>query len=170
MKKKELFDNLYRKLGVYIHDLIVIVRFVREGKKIRKNDLPNVAVGCLSGTIMGFGHSRKCIKELQVKSDFVDKIECALKNFGNPPEVKVVNGENIYIGTCAEDAAANEVLKKFAKRKPQDIQPELGELIFSMPTRPRTLEYIHMCSVCKQIFQEQNILTRKQICGRKIIS
>lgn len=56
-----------------------------------------------------------------------------------------------FVGTCAEDNAANQILYGLnAQKKPIDLKA----LVFANPVRTRTLKRERMCVVCRDLFTE----------------
>lgn len=151
-KKDELEDS--RKIGL----------------KIRETDLPWMAAGCEYRGLMcyGFSRGRKHVK----RSDIIDPLDTLLmtglktvcptarkipgglfkkrhkrKNtLGNPPVLLK------YVGTCAEDNAANQILYAYKGRpgKPTSLKA----LTFDHPVRIRTFKRERMCVVCRTLFTE----------------
>lgn len=108
----------------------------------RYQDYPAVVVSC-SNSISScdswsdYAHSCK-------KNTYVDRLKLALLKLGNLGK-KSSNGCKNAIGHCAENHAANRVLKKHGSTG-------CKQLVFSKAIRPRTGEIIPYCDNCKTIF------------------
>ena len=103
----------------------------------RERDYPAVVVGAEYSRTKSINTSRQL-----AAINMVNKLKIRLKSIGNL--YSKVNGNSI--GCCAEVNAANDVLVKKPYLK-------LGEIDFSTPIRPRTMQKIKMCKNCKQTFR-----------------
>ena len=168
MKWKEAYIKMYCRLAIHTHDICTIVRAVKKGQ-LNIKDYPAVTVVCRKDSFIRVGHSNQCINGLHQSISYVAPLYNALKPFGDPPQVVKKQGDkDVYVGTCAEDAAANKVLECiYLKMKKY---PPLKELEFTTPIRPRTLEKIEMCPTCMSIFNSTKIVKHvplqkmKEIC------
>lgn len=153
----------------------------RELEEVRKNggkvnvewDLPCVGAGCeYSGLEMcGFSRRSKHLTRPDIHYPFDPLLHNALmQQAPNVPQLPYVlfskkrlpavdaNGEVKYkrvvekfVGTCAEDNAANSLLYGL---NPAQKPSTLKDITFIHPVRPRTLKRVKMCDVCKNIFTE----------------
>lgn len=130
-------------------------------------DLPKMAAGCEYAGIERFGFSGKLGKKKRNDiKPFINPLLDALTSYcpkgKNPPHIvykrKRINKNfeytevKRYVGTCAEDKAANLILWDMMKspNKPTDLKC----LTFSHPVRTRTLKRERMCEVCRNLFTE----------------
>ena len=142
----------------------------KRGLKVRETDLPVVVAGCEYSDVMeyGFSSDRKHVKRTDIKP-FDKLLENRLKTVcpkakkipdiifkkkhnrrnsqGNMPEVLH------FVGTCAEDNAANLILHGYGKGK-AGKPTDLKVLNFDYPVRVRTFKRKRMCNVCRTIFTE----------------
>ena len=127
-------------------------------------DLPTMAAGCEYAGLTKVGFSGK--KGKKGRND--DLLLTAFKPFnrGNKKlprivfkkrrkpnnQYKTTSEVKWFIGTCAEDNAANQILYglKGDPNKPTDLKT----LTFAHPVRPRTLKRERMCEVCRTLFNE----------------
>lgn len=147
----------------------------KNGIKVKELDLPCMAVGCEYDGIerCGFSSHSKHLKRPDKRYPFKPLLEKALKaqdpNIPQLPFViwkkkrkpicdirtgKVIRYEKEvekFIGTCAEDNAANCIL--YDMNPGQSIK-SLKEIRFVHPVRTRTLKRVRMCTVCRNIFTE----------------
>ena len=121
-----------------------------QNRPIHDDDYPKVAIACEYGGHQAFGHSLKCHKSIKQNVNYVTPLRDALGVYGVPPEVKIISGKIIFVGTCAEDSAANQVME--ACYSQHYSYPKLKNLIFTQPRRPRTYQRRKFCDVCKAIF------------------
>ena len=142
--------NLVRSLAGYVHDLRETLKAEIRNRPIKHHDFPAIAIGCEHGIFSAFGHSRMCHKSLWEEVNYVSPLLKALKRYGTPPTKKIIDGHIHFIGTCAEDSAANKVLKEVFEVR--HSYPTLQQLSFTRPVRPRTYQRRPMCRVCKSIF------------------
>ena len=119
-------------------------------RAVRDKDYPQVAVACECGGHRAYGHSLKCHKSIRQPVSYVEPLLKALRPYGNPPEVKKVNGKVVFVGTCAEDSASNQVLEK--NKAQTHAYPSLKDLEFTQPIRTRNYQWRAFCDVCKAIF------------------
>lgn len=121
-------------------------------REVRDEDYPRVAIACEYGHHKAYGHSLKCHSSIKASVNYVHPLYQALSAFGNPPEVKIVpaTGKVIFIGTCAEDSAANQVL--INNNTATGHYPPLKQLVFTKPVRARNYQRKKFCDVCKAIF------------------
>ena len=147
----------------------------KEGEKVDLDyDLPRVAAGCEYAGMecCGFSHHSNHIKRPDIRKPFSPLLETALKAqqpglkklpsvVFKPKRIRIFNYQNgetrfireveKYIGTCAEDNAANNVLYNLAiQQRPSSLK----QLNFMHPIRPRTMKRIRMCGVCQNLFTE----------------
>lgn len=141
--------DLIRGLYDYSKDLRAIIKEARREGKIKKKDYPKVAAVCEHGP-MCYGHSKNCHKSIIEEINYVPQLLKRLTKFGNPPTKIKTQGKPLYVGTCAEDYAANKLLMELSDRG--RIIPKLNKLHFANPIRPRTNERVKMCKVCKSLF------------------
>lgn len=147
--------NCSASLKRYLHDqtnkLIDALRTAIKSGKVRDEDYPKVSIACEFSNHRAYGHSYKCHSSIKKKVTFVIPLQKALSFYGNPPTVKKdpVSGKVLFVGTCAEDFAANEVLEKSLTSR---MYPKLNSLVFTEPIRTRTRQRMKFCDVCKAIF------------------
>ncbi len=142
--------QLVRSLVYYVHDLRETLKSEIKNRPIRNEDFPAIAIGCEHGIFGAFGHSRKCHKSLREEVNYVPPLLNALKRFGTPPTKRIIGDKIHFVGTCAEDSAANKVLQEIYEIR--HSYPTLTQLSFTHPVRPRTFQRRPMCSVCRSIF------------------
>ena len=153
----------------------------KELEDIRKNggkvnlewDLPCVGVGCEYGGLEMCGFSRRSKhlirpvihypfdlllhNALMQQEPNVPQLPYVLFSRKRLPEVdakgkvKYKRVVEKFVGTCAEDNAANSLLHGL---NPVQKPASLKDLSFIHPVRPRTLKRVKMCNVCKNIFTE----------------
>ena len=157
LKKQEL-ENV-RKNGGRVND---------------ERDLPCMAVGCEEAGVerCGFSCHSKHVKRPDIRHPFDPMLELALlsqsRDIPKLPfvlfkkkkkrivdvrtgEVRYKREVEKFIGTCAEDNAANCVLKDLnVNQRPLTLK----QLTFVHPIRVRTLKRERMCVVCRNIFTE----------------
>ena len=121
-------------------------------REVRDEDYPKVSIACEYGQHKAYGHSLKCHSSVKEPVKYVRPLYQALSAYGTPPEVKVnyTTGKVTYIGTCAEDSAANQVMK--ASNVSTGHYPRMKDLKFTNPVRTRTFQRRKFCDVCKAIF------------------
>lgn len=142
-KRKELLKVLLRTL-------------VKEKKKQGFGKYDLVRVRCAS-TIDWGAHARNG-RNLKSKPSelrkmvFEPQLLNALKEFDeNPPNViDLPNGGKRFVGTCAEDDAANSLMKVFKDCCNKYI--DIDTLYFSLAIVPKTLKRKKYCDVCRSIF------------------
>lgn len=126
----------------------------REGKRFDDmHDLPKVAVGCRYGKAKFCGRSgsahkryKRSIPRAPFNSHLYNALH-AISPTSKIPGTFVENGERRYLGTCAEDDAANKVLNIY-----DPYVPTLNKLKFTKSLRPRTGSIIRYCKTCQTIF------------------
>lgn len=154
MKTKELSKHIHTILQNYIKDIIIEVDTycMSTGKKAKYTFYPAVAIGCEYGHYKSCGRSKKSeIKALVRKISLHPILFTALKKATNVEPEQVIKGyPPIFVGTCAEDHAANEILLKMGGK---GRITSLNEIKFTKPRRPRTFEKRKMCQTCKLVFQ-----------------
>lgn len=121
-----------------------------QNRPVRDDDYPKVAIACEYGGHHAYGHSLKCHKSIKQNVNYVTPLKNALGVYGNPPEVKITSEKIIFVGTCAEDSAANKVMEACYSQR--NSYPILKDLVFTQPRRPRTNQCRKFCDVCKAIF------------------
>lgn len=147
----------------------------KKGINVRvERDLPTMAVGCEYSGVerCGFSSHSKHLKRPDIIKPFDIMLEQALmaQAPGIPKLPYVVFSKKRqsyydawtgtvkyrrvvekFVGTCAEDNAANSVLYTLgAGQKPASLK----DLSFIPPVRTRTLKRERMCGVCRTIFTE----------------
>lgn len=153
----------------------------KELEQVRKNGgnadiervLPCVGAGCeyRGFEMCGFSRRSKHLIRPDIHYPFAPLLHNALmQQAPNVPQLPYVlfskkrllvadaNGEVKYkrvvekfVGTCAEDNAANSLLHGL---NPAQKPATLKDITFIHPVRPRTLKRVKMCTVCKDIFTE----------------
>lgn len=132
--------------------LVDTLRAAITNREVRDEDYPKVAIACEYGKFKAYGHSLKCHSSIKAPVKYVKPLYDALNVFGTPPEVKrnPVDGRLTFIGTCAEDSAANQVM--ITNKIATGHYPNLKLLVFTNPVRTRTFQRRKFCFVCKAIF------------------
>lgn len=143
-------SQLNRYLTKQNNKLIIILKDSIQNRPVRDDDYPKVTIACEYGSHYAFGHSLKCHRSIKQVVNYVGPLRNALSKYGNPPEVIITGGKTLFVGTCAEDAAANKVLEKCYYQC--SSYPKLKKLIFTQPIRPRTNQRRKFCDICKAIF------------------
>ena len=123
-----------------------------KNREVRNEDYPSVAIACEYGQHKAYGHSLKCHKSIKRPVRYVQPLFQSLRVFGNPPEVKknLATGNLTFIGTCAEDSAANQVM--ITTNIATGHYPLLKQLVFTQPVRARNFQRRKFCDVCNAIF------------------
>ena len=131
-------------------------------------DLPTMAAGCEYGGIEKYGFSGK--KGKKERADIIyplDNLLLSKLSKFSPRDKKIPrivfkkhrkpNNQYEYtsevkwfVGTCAEDNAANLILHDLGNNKSADLK----SLTFADPVRTRTLKRERMCEVCRDLFTE----------------
>lgn len=155
-KYRPLIKSLYR----FISDIKVIAEDVRlNGKRFDDlHDLPKVVAGCLyddqqkTMDVGRSGRTHKSINQRIPRAVFNVKLVNALKGIkdtGKIPDTfkDPATGEIRFLGTCAEDDAANKVLNALEQNT-----PKLNELQFTKALRPRTGNKVKYCKTCQTVF------------------
>lgn len=121
-------------------------------REVRDEDYPKVSIACEYGQHKAYGHSLKCHSSIKKSVKYVKPLYQALGAYGTPPEVKrnLATGKVTYIGTCAEDSAANQVM--MANNVSIGHYPRMKDLVFTEPVRVRNYQRRKFCDVCKAIF------------------
>ena len=120
-------------------------------RPVRDRDYPRVAIACEHGNNKAYGHSRKCHKSIGKPIIYAPPLLKALSVYGNPPTHNTLpDGSIQFVGTCAEDYASNQVLESCYSQN--NRYPNLKDLKFTLPIRPRTYQWRKFCDVCKTIF------------------
>jgi len=165
MVNHHLHVELYKAIVAFKSDLEAEWA---NGMRGEDYDLPIMAAGCEYSGIEKFGFSGKLGKKK--RSDIkpflrplLDELKNRCPKGKNPPHI-VYKRKRIdkhfeyttvvkrYVGTCAEDKAANLILweMKNSPNKPTDLK----HLVFAHPVRTRTLKREKMCDVCRDLFTE----------------
>ncbi len=142
--------QLQRFLDQQNNTLIKTLKDAIKNREIKEDDYPKISIACEYGPHRAFGHSSKCHASIRANTNYVPPLLNSLKRFGNPPEVKIKGSSLLFIGTCAEDSAANQVLEKCFVRN--NRYPFLKDLVFTHPIRTRTHERKRFCDVCRAVF------------------
>ena len=139
-----------------------------EGLRGKGYDLPTMAAGCEFAGVEKYGFSGK--KGKKEREDIIYPLDELLLNKlskfsrGDKKIPRIVfkkrrkpNNQYEYtsevkwfVGTCAEDNAANLILHDMGNNKPADLK----SLTFAHPVRTRTLKRERMCEVCRDLFTE----------------
>ena len=127
-----------------LHDAI-------KNRKVKEEDYPKVAIACEYGKQHAYGHSLKCHSSVKAPVGYVKPLLQELSKYGTPPSVKFdSNGKPVFVGTCAEDSAANQVMIK--NHIASGHYPKLKNLVFTRPVRARNYQRLDFCDVCNAIF------------------
>ena len=121
-------------------------RYVEEIRQsYKKGDLPSVVVVCGVGSKKEKGKSGEFLRKYR-RNECCWRICNALSRLA--PLERIWNdscGKKRTIGTCAENDAADEVLKSYPNKK-------LASLEFSDAYRPRPRRIIKYCEVCQKTY------------------
>jgi len=144
--------DLQRYLQRENKKLVDTLRANITSREMRDEDYPKVSIACEYGRHKAYGHSLKCHSSIKTPVKYVKPLYQALTAFGTPPEVKrnLATGKVTYIGTCAEDSAANQVI--IAINISTGHYPRMKDLKFTNPVRTRNFQCKKFCDVCKAIF------------------
>ena len=122
-----------------------------KNREVKDKDYPQVAIACEYGGYQAYGHSEKCHQSIRKKLKYVQPLKNALSVYGNPPtRNKLSDGSMQFVGTCAEDYASNQILERY--HESTNVYPNLKNLTFTLPIRPRTYQWRKFCDVCRAIF------------------
>ncbi|MBR5678223.1 MAG: hypothetical protein IKX20_08795 [Paludibacteraceae bacterium] len=168
-----LQNKLYKEILLKEKELEALRK--NGGKVNVEWDLPKVAVACKYNGVerCGFSCNSNHVSRSDIIRPFYPLLERELLNQApeapklpyvvfkkkRQPVVDMMSGDVIrykkvvekFIGTCAEDNAANCVL--FGQNG-RGVPQSLKDLSFVHPIRPRTLMRVRMCDVCRTIFTE----------------
>lgn len=141
MVNKSISANLFNRLIIEIirTDLKASVFVTRHGGELR-DYLPSVMIGCECNSTTEIGESGAKLKEKDFHPLLRNKL-LELGSIGN-----IIERCKNPIGNCAEDDAANKVLKN------DSSITNLHQLAFTMPLRPRTFSLIPTCENCEYVF------------------
>ncbi len=148
--------NCSPKLNSYLRrenkKVVDALRKAITDREVREDDYPKVAIACEYCNYKAYGHSLKCHSSIKAPVKYVRPLHVALSAYGNPPAVRFdpVTGKPTYIGTCAEDSAANQVMDK--TNLATGHYPRIKDLVFTEPVRARNYQRRKYCDVCKAIF------------------
>lgn len=128
------------------------LRAAIKDRAVREEDYPRVAIACEYSNHQAYGHSLKCHSSIQTPVNYVHPLLQALRVFGEPPIPMrdAATGKTLYIGSCAEDSAANQVMEK--THISTGHYPRLKSLVFTKPVRARNYQRRDFCDVCNAIF------------------
>ncbi len=144
--------SLLRYLRCENEKLVNKLKVAITSRKVRDEDYPKVAIACEYGKHRAYGHSLRCHSSIKAPVKYVKPLYNALTALGTPPEVKkdLAMGKVLYVGTCAEDSAANQVM--IDNNVATGHYPRVKDLTFTHPVRPRNFQRRAFCDVCKTIF------------------
>lgn len=143
-------------LNRYLHrenkKVIDALRAAIKNRAVREEDYPRVAIACEYSNHQAYGHSLKCHSSINAPVNYVQPLLQALRVYGEPPKSwkEVATGNTLYIGTCAEDSAANQVMEK--THISTGHYPRMKSLVFTKPVRARNYQRRNFCGVCNAIF------------------
>ncbi len=165
--------NMPKNLQTGLYKTVVKLKKVLEadwavGHRGKGYDLPTMAAGCEYGGVEKYGFSGK--KGKKERADIIyplDKLllsklskfslrdkkipRIVFKKHRKPNNQYEYTSEvKWFVGTCAEDNAANLILHDLGNNKPADLK----SLTFAHPVRTRTLKRERMCEVCRDLFTE----------------
>lgn len=80
--------------------------------------------------------------------NFASQQGCTMNNF--PDRVFDSKGNEFYIGTCAEDDAATQLLNFYEKNENKKI--DIKKIAFSSALNPKTMKEKKYCITCKTVF------------------
>lgn len=102
--------NLVRYLHRENKKMVKTLKDAIKNREVRDEDYPKVAIACEYSGHQAYGHSLKCHSSVSAPVTYGKPLYQALKAFGEPPMVKHIDGRVQFIGTSAEDTAANQVM------------------------------------------------------------
>lgn len=148
---KELVDLVENYRQFVIND---VISYRIENKKYwsksaDEKDYPKIITGCEWDQVRAHGRSNRgrCGgARVDVLHQKITEQLMMIAPGASIPSTVDVGDKRLNIGTCAEDDAATKVLNAV----PADVQT--NSLTFVFPFRPRTLEPLDCCEVCKLIF------------------
>lgn len=145
-------SGLKRYLRRENKNMVETLKAAITNREVRDDDYPKVVIACEYGQHKAFGHNLDCHSCIKAPVKYVRPLYKALSTFGTPPDRKrnPATGKQIYIGTCAEDFAANQVM--IATNIATTHYPALKHLVFTQPVRPRNYQRRKFCDVYKAIF------------------
>lgn len=130
---------------------------IRRAKKLQNfNNGCAAVVGAYWGYLSGVATNHSGCTYQQLDQLFDDRLKVALRRLGRLAS-KVVIPNNVhhetanFIGNCAEQHACNKVLRQDQRR-----QVALTAIRFTKAYRPRTLQIIPYCYVCRHTFNLHN--------------
>lgn len=147
----EDYNRYYDKLWFYDSK-----KLQKDEEKAKRRFYPAVIVCCEYHSGCCSGRSLKGLaKTRNIKSGVLHpKLENELQQIAIRNNLELYqcnvsqNGENVYVGTCAEDDACNQVLNTLKT----NLNQSLSCMSFTPAVRPRTREYIPYCKTCEEIF------------------
>lgn len=154
--------TLLKKLKQYAESVCKDVKRLRSNKpeEWSEYDYPRAVSICCYSQCLRKGRSRysrikSYINEITFEPTLYQELKnvCVTNNLDwrkIPQKFYKNNGTEIYVGTCAEDDAANQVLRDAPAYV--NYQPPIKNLNFSVTIRPRTQQKIDFCQTCKTIF------------------
>ena len=144
---------LWLKFLQYLHRIYRIGAFWRRTYELKDEDaFPAVVIGCEFDGVQACGRS-SAFKHKKNRN-WVSAIQSQIDYYKNHKNELVASPIKPYWGTCAENLAAERVLKEHDKKKNTTlvVNANLKDLVFTLPIRPRTAEYIPACRTCATIY------------------
>ncbi len=137
---------LHKKLINYIRKLKNFNKLIITKNKSKRNYFPAVVVGCEL-------HHIKVVTACGLSNNYppflqnIIELRCGL--IGS--QKKQSNGRIYTVGCCAEQRAARDIFNKIPIN--QQNKKNFRNLVFTEARRPRTMQIIKYCSICKSIFK-----------------
>lgn len=146
-------DDIYRlKHKLNIDVIWQIFNEIKNKSVFGKKNKVRVSCG-VTDDYTCYGRNFRSRSKSEKKIIFDARLESALQNcitqLRFPPQKLPSFFDGLYFGTCAEDDAANQVLKHYASIS-------LSDLFFSKAVNPITLEEVDYCFTCCEIFGLDN--------------
>lgn len=132
----------------YIFDNRRVFMFTKGRKTWKRRNEPKVVIGCEYKNIRHCGRSSAY---RTAPHPWIDSIQDKIINLINHPENRAQNTGRAYPGTCAEHHAAEKTILEHNRIYGRRTPP-LKSLVFTLPIRPRTLEYITACDICATMY------------------
>lgn len=135
-------NNAYIELFLHIKKLAEKAYVAANGKKPNSSHFPAMSAACEYMGVIGCKDSSKSPSSIAYKDDLKDRLENKLAG-----TIGQHSGpDNYVIGGCAEQVAANDVIRKL------NNNPNIPDLTFTEAFQPRTMKMRDWCNNCHQVF------------------